>query len=223
MANTNTIEELHKLYAAGEAKPSEIINRALDRAEAVNERLNAYLTINREGALKQAAALDADIQAALKDKPLAGIPVVVKDNMCTTGVRTTCGSHILGNYVPPYNATVINQLEAAGAIIIGKTNLDEFAMGGSTENSGFGPARNPINPDYVPGGSSGGSAVAVAAGHAEREVAGQDEADLHALGLLAVHADRGIRPQGLTLRGDDDADDDVPQLGLLRLCFLAHR
>lgn len=165
MANTNTIEELHKLYAAGEAKPSEIINRALDRAEADNERLNAYLTINREGALKQAAALDADIQTALKDKPLAGIPVVVKDNMCTTGVRTTCGSHILGNYVPPYNATVINQLEAAGAIIIGKTNLDEFAMGGSTENSGFGPARNPINPDYVPGGSSGGSAVAVAAGH----------------------------------------------------------
>ncbi len=160
-----TIDELHKLYASGEAKPSEVCREALDRIERDNDRLNAYLTINRESALKLAAAMDADIQGAIKQKPLAGIPVAVKDNLCIAGVRTTCGSRILGNYVPPYTATAVKKLEEAGAIILGKTNLDEFAMGGSTENSAFGPARNPVNEELVPGGSSGGSAVTVAAGH----------------------------------------------------------
>ncbi len=159
-----TIDELHKLYASGDAKPSEITRAALERIEQRNERLNAFLTINREGALRQAAAMDAGIKDAIKDKSLAGIPVAVKDNMCTTGVRTTCGSRILGNYIPPYTATAVAKLEAAGAIILGKANCDEFAMGSSNENSAFGPVRNPWNEDYVPGGSSGGSAVAVAAG-----------------------------------------------------------
>ncbi|HZF40844.1 MAG TPA: amidase, partial [Blastocatellia bacterium] len=161
-----TITELHKLYALGEAGPSEVCRDALDRIERDNDRLNAYITINRESALKRAAAMDADIQEAIRRKPLAGIPVAVKDNMLITGVRTTCGSRILGNYVPPYTATAVRKLEEAGAIIIGKTNLDEFAMGSSTENSAFGPVRHPVNQEYVPGGSSGGSAVAVAAGHA---------------------------------------------------------
>src|SRR5262249_40920879 len=138
-----TVEELHKSYASGEAKPSEIIQAALDKIEQDNERLNAFLTINREGALKQAATMDGEIQTAINDKLLAGVPVAIKDNMCTAGVRTTCGSRILGNYVPQYTATVVKKLEAAGAIIVGKTNLDEFAMGSSTENSAFGPARNP--------------------------------------------------------------------------------
>jgi aspartyl-tRNA(Asn)/glutamyl-tRNA(Gln) amidotransferase subunit A len=160
-----TVEELHKLYAAGETTPSRICREALDRLEKDNERLNAYVTINREAALKLAAAMDADIQTAIRQKPLAGIPVAIKDNMCTVGVRTTCGSRILANYVPPYTATAVKKLEDAGAIIVGKTNLDEFAMGGSTENSAFGPVRNPHNEECVPGGSSGGSAVAVAAGH----------------------------------------------------------
>ena len=159
-----TIDELHRLYASGEAKPSEIIRAALEQIEQRNERLNAFLTINREGALQRAAAMDADISATIKDQPLAGVPVAVKDNMCTAGLRTTCGSRILGNYVPPYTATAVKKLEAAGAIILGKTNLDEFAMGSSNENSAFGPVRNPWNEEYVPGGSSGGSAVAVAAG-----------------------------------------------------------
>jgi aspartyl-tRNA(Asn)/glutamyl-tRNA(Gln) amidotransferase subunit A len=161
-----TIAELHKLYASGEASPSEVCRDALDRIERDNDRLNAYITINCESALKRAAAMDADIQEAVRRRPLAGVPVAVKDNMLIAGVRTTCGSRILGNYVPPYTATAVKKLEDAGAIIIGKTNLDEFAMGSSTENSAFGPVRHPVDQEFVPGGSSGGSAVAVAAGHA---------------------------------------------------------
>jgi aspartyl-tRNA(Asn)/glutamyl-tRNA(Gln) amidotransferase subunit A len=159
---TRTIEAIHKLYATGDAKPSEIVSVALDRIEAANPRLNAFLTLNRKAALERAQALDADIQTQLQTQPLAGIPVAIKDNMCTAGLRTTCGSRILSNYAPPYTATAVAKLEAAGAIIVGKTNLDEFAMGSSNENSAFGPVRNPHNLDYVPGGSSGGSAVAVA-------------------------------------------------------------
>ncbi|MGE0132870.1 MAG: Asp-tRNA(Asn)/Glu-tRNA(Gln) amidotransferase subunit GatA [Blastocatellales bacterium] len=160
-----SIAELHKLYASGGAKPSDVCREALDRIERDNERLNAYITINREAALKQAAEMDADIQTAIKQRPLAGVPVAIKDNMCTTGVRTTCASRILGDYAPPYTATAVRKFEEAGAIIVGKTNLDEFAMGSSTENSAFGPVRNPVNEELTPGGSSGGSAVAVAAGH----------------------------------------------------------
>jgi aspartyl-tRNA(Asn)/glutamyl-tRNA(Gln) amidotransferase subunit A len=164
-----TIAELHKLYASGDARPSDICRDALDRIERENERLNAYITVNRESALKLAAAMDSDIQATVtsnvRQKPLAGVPVAIKDNMCVAGVRTTCASRILGNYVPPYTATAVKKLEEAGAIILAKTNLDEFAMGGSTENSAFGPARNPVDVNLVPGGSSGGSAIAVAAGH----------------------------------------------------------
>lgn len=159
-----TIDELHRLYAAGEARPTEIITAALDRIEQHNERLNAFLTVSREAALRRAAAMDATIKEAVQTHPLAGVPVAVKDNLCTAGVRTTCGSRMLGDYVPPYTATAIRKLEEAGAILLGKTNLDEFAMGSSTENSAFGPVRHPLNDAYVPGGSSGGSAVAVAAG-----------------------------------------------------------
>ena len=165
MSNKLTIEEIHKLYESGDATPSEIVRTTLDRIETDNERLNAYLTINRENASIAATAMDADIRSAIKTKPLAGIPVVVKDNLCAAGVRTTCGSQILGNYLPPYTATAVKKLEDAGAILVAKANMDEFAMGSSTENSAFGTVRNPINTDYVPGGSSGGSAVAVAAGH----------------------------------------------------------
>ncbi|MFN7927277.1 MAG: Asp-tRNA(Asn)/Glu-tRNA(Gln) amidotransferase subunit GatA [Blastocatellia bacterium] len=151
------------MYATGAAKPSEIIQTVLARIEQRNERLNAFLTINKEAALQQAAAADAGIKDAIQTQPLAGIPVAVKDNMCSAGLRTTCGSRILGNFIPPYTATALARLEAAGAILVGKTNLDEFAMGSSNENSAFGLVRNPVNEAYVPGGSSGGSAVAVAA------------------------------------------------------------
>jgi aspartyl-tRNA(Asn)/glutamyl-tRNA(Gln) amidotransferase subunit A len=160
-----TVEGLHRLYLSGEAKPSEIVRAALDRIENDNARLNAYLTINRDGAIQRAVSMDAAIKDEIVQKPLAGIPIAVKDNLCIEGLRTTCGSRILENYFPPYTATTVRRLEEAGAIIVGKTNLDEFGMGSSTENSAFGPVRNPHAEEYVPGGSSGGSAVTVAAGH----------------------------------------------------------
>ncbi|HEY0729406.1 MAG TPA: Asp-tRNA(Asn)/Glu-tRNA(Gln) amidotransferase subunit GatA [Pyrinomonadaceae bacterium] len=124
-------------------------------AERLNERLNAFLEIDREGALGAAEKSEG---------VLAGVPVAVKDNICVLGMQTSCGSRILGDYHPPYNATVIERLVEAGAVIIGKTNCDEFAMGSSNENSAFGPVRNPWDTTRVPGGSSGGSAAAVAAG-----------------------------------------------------------
>lgn len=163
MTSNLTIDELHNLYASGEAKPSEIMRSVLDRIEQRNERLNAFLTINHDEAMRNALAADTTIKETIATQPLAGIPVAVKDNLCTAGIRTTCGSRILGNFIPPYTATAVARLEAAGAILVGKNNLDEFAMGSSNENSAFGPVRNPINEDYVPGGSSGGAAVAVAA------------------------------------------------------------
>jgi len=127
-------------------------------AERLNEKLNAFLEIDREGALGRAA------EAEKSGCVLAGVPIAVKDNICVRGMQTSCGSRILGDYHPPYNATVIERLLNAGAVIIGKTNCDEFAMGSSNENSAFGPVRNPWDTTRVPGGSSGGSAAAVAAG-----------------------------------------------------------
>jgi aspartyl-tRNA(Asn)/glutamyl-tRNA(Gln) amidotransferase subunit A len=131
------------------------VEAAVNAAEKLNDTLNAFLAIDREGALQRAESSSG---------PLAGIPVAVKDNLCVIGMQTSCGSRILGDYHPPYNATVIQRLIDAGAIIIGKTNCDEFAMGSSNENSAFGPVKNPWDVTRVSGGSSGGSAAAVAAG-----------------------------------------------------------
>ena len=136
---------------------------ALERIEALNPVLNAFITVDAERTLARAADLDRRSTAA-ENLPLLGVPVALKDNICTRGLRTTAGSRMLHNYVPPHNATVVDRLEAAGAIVVGKTNCDEFAMGSSTEHSAFGPVRNPWAQDRTPGGSSGGSAVAVATG-----------------------------------------------------------
>jgi len=133
---------------------------SLNAAEKLNETLNAFLEIDREGALARADELDK----ASASQSLHGIPIAIKDNICVRGLQASCGSRILGDYHPPYNATVIERLQNAGAIVIGKTNCDEFAMGSSNENSAFGPVRNPWDTTKVPGGSSGGSAAAVAAG-----------------------------------------------------------
>jgi len=139
------------------------LETALVQIRARNDELNVFLYVDEEGARRQAEAVDAARARGDSAGPLAGVPIALKDNLCTRGIPTTCSSRILEGWRPPYNATVVDRLVAAGAVLVGKTNLDEFAMGSSTENSAFGPTRNPLDPTRVPGGSSGGSAAAVAA------------------------------------------------------------
>jgi aspartyl-tRNA(Asn)/glutamyl-tRNA(Gln) amidotransferase subunit A len=157
-----TAHQLHQLLLRKEVTSREITESVLQRVEEVEGRIHAYITLTPEMALQQAAAADLRIQKG-EAGPMTGIPLAIKDVICTQGVRTTCGSHILENFIPPYDATVTEKLKAAGAVFIGKTNMDEFAMGSSTENSFYGPTRNPWDLDRIPGGSSGGSAAAVAA------------------------------------------------------------
>ncbi len=144
----------------------ELATEALRHAEAENPKTNAYLLLSAERALEAARAVDEKLARGEELGALAGVPVAVKDVIVTRGVRTTCGSKLLANYIPPYDATAVQRLERAGGVILGKTNCDEFAMGSSTENSAFGPVRNPVALDRVPGGSSGGSAAVVAQGTA---------------------------------------------------------
>ena len=157
-----TLADLRDRVGRGEITARAAAESALDPAEKLNETLNAFLEINREGALKRADEIDARITAG--ETPALPVPIAIKDNICVKGLQTSCGSSILGPYRPPYNATAIERLLEAGAIIVGKTNCDEFAMGSSNENSAFGPVKNPWDTSRVPGGSSGGSAAAVAAG-----------------------------------------------------------
>ena len=161
-----TLAEAAASLRAGEVSSRELLQATLDRALLTEAELHAYLTIDHEGARAAAAAADEALVRGETTGPLHGIPVAIKDNMVTSGLETTAGSQILAGYVPPYDATAVTALKKAGAVIVGKTNLDEFAMGSSTENSGYGPTANPWDTGRVPGGSSGGSAAAVAAGSA---------------------------------------------------------
>ncbi len=158
-----TIHELRDLIRKGEVSPVEAVESYLARIEAVEDRIQAYNTLCAETALDQAKKVEALQVRQEPLPPLAGIPLAIKDVICTQGVATTCSSKILAGYIPPYNATVMDRLQAAGALLLGKTNMDEFAMGSSTENSATKTTRNPWDLDCVPGGSSGGSAAAVAA------------------------------------------------------------
>ncbi len=161
-----TAVELNGLLSSKKISAREVAESVLGRVEAVEPEVRAYLTVTRERALDQASKVDELIANGERIGPLAGIPLALKDNLCTRGIRTTCGSKILPKFIPPYDATVVTRLKEAGAVLIGKTNCDEFAMGSSTENSGYGPSCNPWDLSRVPGGSSGGSAAAVAAGEA---------------------------------------------------------
>ena len=157
-----SLKDLAAALRAGTLSSVELTTLFLDRIDALNPSLNAFITVDRDGALTAARAADARIAAGTAG-PLTGIPLAHKDVFCTEGVRTTCASKMLAEFISPYDAHVVSQLKAAGAVMLGKTNMDEFAMGSSNENTHFGPAKNPWDASRVPGGSSGGSAVAVAA------------------------------------------------------------
>jgi aspartyl-tRNA(Asn)/glutamyl-tRNA(Gln) amidotransferase subunit A len=163
---SHTIDSIRGELLAKKRSAEEIAREALKFAEAENPKTNAYLTFAPERALAAARAVDQKIAAGEDPGPLAGVPIGVKDVILTRGLRTTCASRMLETYIPPYDATAVIRIEQAGGVIIGKTNCDEFAMGSSNENSAFGPVRNPVALDRVPGGSSGGSAAVVAQGTA---------------------------------------------------------
>jgi aspartyl-tRNA(Asn)/glutamyl-tRNA(Gln) amidotransferase subunit A len=158
-----SIRKLHRQLIKKERSAVEITQEALDRIAQLEPKLKSFLCVTADRALEQARQVDAKIAAGEEIGLLAGIPIAIKDNMCTEGIRTTCGSKILENFIPPYESTVTQKLAAAGAVMVGKTNLDEFAMGSSTENSAYQVTANPWDLERVPGGSSGGSAAAVAA------------------------------------------------------------
>jgi len=161
-----TAKEIKALIEKKEVSAKEVVESYFQRIEEVENKVEAYLTLCREEAFKKAEEIDEKVKRGENLGELAGVPVAIKDNMCTEGIRTTCASRILEDFIPPYDATVVERLKRADAIIIGKTNMDEFAMGSSTENSAFKKTRNPWDLETVPGGSSGGSAASVSAGEA---------------------------------------------------------
>ena len=157
-----SLTEVRDKIAAKELSSVEVTKAVFSRIKETAD-LNTLITVTEESALEKAAEVDGKIARGEKIGALAGVPIIVKDNISTLGIRTTCASEFLSNYVPPFDATVVKKLKAADAVIVGKANMDEFAMGSANENSAFGPVKNAVNPARVPGGSSGGSASSVAA------------------------------------------------------------
>ena len=170
LAGDWTIVQLRTAVAGGDVSAHEVCQAYLDRIAAADDQLNAFTTVFQHEALSRADEIDRH-RDAWRDRSLLGVPITVKDVICTRATPTTASSRILAGFRPPYDATVVTRLLEAGAVILGKTNCDEFAMGSSTEHSAFGPTRNPWAPDRIPGGSSGGAAVAVAARLAPASIA----------------------------------------------------
>lgn len=158
-----TAVELAGQIKSGKTTAVEAMEAVIENIDSKEEELNCYVTFDREAALSAAKEAQKKIEAGELTGPLAGVPIAIKDNMCTEGVLTTCSSKILGNFIPQFSSEAVKRIEEAGAVVIGKTNMDEFAMGSTTETSAYGPTKNPWNTEHVPGGSSGGSAAAVAA------------------------------------------------------------
>ena len=156
-----SLSEIAKKIKSKEVKIKEVLDSVYSRIDAVESKVDAYVTITREQAYKRAEKLQQKLDNGEDIGPLGGVPIAIKDNICTKGVRTTCASRMLENFVPPYDATVVKKLDEAGAIVLGKTNMDEFAMGSSTESSYIKKTKNPWDLEKVPGGSSGGSAACV--------------------------------------------------------------
>jgi aspartyl-tRNA(Asn)/glutamyl-tRNA(Gln) amidotransferase subunit A len=146
-----TLHELHARFTKGEVTAHDIVRAFHLRINQVEPKIKAYITLTQDAVMAQADALDERLKGWRKTTPLMGMPIAIKDNICTEGVLTTCASRMLAAFVPPYSATVVAKMRQQGALFLGKTNLDEFAMGSSTENSAFGPSRNPWNPACVPG------------------------------------------------------------------------
>ncbi len=161
-----TARELSAAIRGGDMTVPEAVSGVLTEIRAKDKEVHAYVTVNEDDAMRQAENVQKRIEAGELTGPLAGVPVAVKDNICTNGLKTTCSSRMLGNFVPPYDAEAVTRMRQAGMVVFGKTNMDEFAMGSTTETSFFGPTKNPWNEEHVPGGSSGGSCAAVAAGEA---------------------------------------------------------
>lgn len=193
---TKTVHELRDMLRAGHITSEELVEAYFKKIESVDDKVKAYITLDKEGALAKAKIIDDKIKAGESLSDLAGIPMGIKDNICTKGVKTTCGSRMLEDFIPPYSATVIEKLEDQGAIMLGKLNMDEFAMGGTTESSYFHSTSNPWDLERNPGGSSGGSAAAVASGEAAfslgTDTGGSIRQPAASCGLVGFKPTRGI-------------------------------
>ncbi|NLM20923.1 MAG: Asp-tRNA(Asn)/Glu-tRNA(Gln) amidotransferase subunit GatA [Peptococcaceae bacterium] len=227
-----TVHQLSELMAQKKISSVELVNAYLERNKEIEDKIQAFITHTREEALAQARIIDEKRMQGDELSPLAGIPVAINDNICTAGLKTTCASNILNNYIPPSDATVVTRLKNAGSILIGKTNIDEFAMGSSTEYSGFFQTRNPYDLEAVPGGSSGGSAAAVAAGEAAFALGSDTAGDIRQpaafCGVLGLKPTYGYVPRTGLISYASSLDQigplarDITDLALILNVILGH-